>query len=107
MQKEQPPKATEPPKPTSEPKTGENGFVKIFATVGMIAGFTYLLLYFCSGESGVTEKEKEEIISRLVRWAQKGKLRKYPALLVISLFLIYYHSIGKSVDDGWKKAYEG
>ncbi len=107
VQKEQPPKATEPPKPTSEPKTGENGFVKIFATVGMIAGFTYLLLYFCSGESGVTEKEKEEIISRLVRWAQKGKLRKYPALLVISLFLIYYHSIGKSVDDGWKKAYEG
>ena len=104
VQKEQTPPE---PKPTSEPKTGEHGFVKIFATLGMIAGFTYLLLYFYTGESGVTESEKEEIISRLVRWAQKGKLRKYLALLVISLFLIYYHSIGKSVDDGWKKVYEG
>ena len=73
----------------------------------MIAGFTYLLLYFTSGDSGITEHEKEEIISRLVRWAQKGKWRKYPALILISLFLIYYHSIGKSVDVAWKKVYEG
>lgn len=95
------------PKPVGEPKTGEHTFVKIFATLGMIAGFTYLLLYFTSGDSGITEHEKEEIISRLVRWAQKGKWRKYPALILISLFLIYYHSIGKSVDVAWKKVYEG
>ncbi len=95
------------PKPVGEPKTGDHTFVKIFATLGMIAGFTYLLLYFTSGDSGITEREKEEIISRLVRWAQKGKWRKYPALILISLFLIYYHSIGKSVDVAWKKVYEG
>lgn len=90
-----------------EPATGENTQVKIFATLGMVAGFTYLLLYFASGESGITEDEKEEIISRLVRWAKKGKLRKYSALIVIMLFLVYYHSIGKSVGDEWRKVCEG
>lgn len=104
VQSKQPPAQ---PKPTSEPKTGEHTFVKIFATLGMIAGFTYLLLYFTSGESGLTEQEKEEVISRLVRWAKKGKLRRYPALLLILLFLIYYHSIGRSVDVEWKNVYEG
>lgn len=90
-----------------EPKTGDSTPVKVFATLGMVAGFTYLLLYFNSGESGITEGEKEEIISRLVRWARKGKLRKYPAILIISVFLFYYHSIGRSVSDEWKKVYEG
>lgn len=110
VQKKQTPTASELPKAAGaagEPKTGDHTFVKIFATLGMIAGFTYLLLYFTSGESGITEREKEEIISRLICWAQKGKLRKYPALLMISLFLLYYHSIGKSVDVEWKKVYEG
>lgn len=97
-----------PPKPASgEPKTGENTSVKVFATLGMIAGFTYLLLYFTGGEGGITEAEKEEVISRLVRWARRGRFRKYPALAVILLFLLYYHSIGRSVGDEWKKVYEG
>lgn len=95
------------PKPSGEPKTGENTFVKIFATLGMVAGFTYLLLYFTSGENGITEGEKEEIISKLVRWSKKGKFRKYPALILILLFLLYYHSIGKSVSDEWRKVCEG
>lgn len=91
----------------AEPKTGDSTPVKVFATLGMVAGFTYLLLYFNAGEGGITEGEKEEIISRLVRWARKGKLRKYPAILIISVFLFYYHSIGRSVSDEWKKVYEG
>lgn len=104
----QAPTKTETPKPTSgEPATGENTFVKIFATLGMVAGFTYLLLYFTGGEGGITECEKEEVISRLVRWARKGRFRKYPALAIIMLFLLYYHSIGRSVGDEWKKVYEG
>lgn len=104
------PGSTTMPKSTptgGAPRTGDPTFVKIFATMAMVAGFTYLLLYFTSGENGITEKEKEEIIYRLVRWARKGRFRKYPALLLISLFLIYYHSIGKSVDDDWKQVYEG
>lgn len=96
-----------PGRATGEPVTGESTHVKVFATLGMVAGFTYLLLYFTSGESGITEDEKEEIISRLVRWAGKGKLRKYPALIVIMLFLAYYHSIGKSVSSEWRKVCEG
>lgn len=91
----------------AEPKTGDSTPVKVFATLGMVAGFTYLLLYFNAGEGGITEGGKEEIISRLVRWARKGKLRKYPAILIISVFLFYYHSIGRSVSDEWKKVYEG
>ena len=96
-----------PKLPGREPSTGEQASVKIFATLGMIAGFTYLLLYFKSGDNGITEREKKAVISRLVHWAQKGKLRKYPALLLISLFLLYYHSIGKSVGDEWRKVCEG
>ncbi len=102
------PTKTETPKsPTGEPVTGENTFVKVFATLGMVAGFTYLLLYFTGGEGGITEGEKEEVIARLVRWAHRGKFRKYPALVIILLFLLYYHSIGRSVGDDWKKVYEG
>ena len=92
------PPGTKTPSPqsaTGEPATGENTSVKIFATLGMVAGFTYLLLYFKSADSGFTEGEKEEILSRLVRWARRGKLRKFPALIIISLFLVYYHSIGR------------
>ena len=81
--------------------------MKVFATLGMVAGFTYLLLYFTGGEGGITESEKEEVIARLVRWAHRGKFRKYPALVIILLFLLYYHSIGRSVGDDWKKVYEG
>ncbi len=93
--------------PTGEPATGDRSSVKVFATLGMVAGFTYLLMYFTSGDNGITEGEKEEIISRLVRWSRRGKFRKYPALLIISLFLLYYHSIGKSVSDEWRKVCEG
>ncbi len=100
-----PAKTTKPA--AGEPATGESTFVKVFATLGMVAGFTYLLLYFTGGESGITEGEKEEVIARLVRWARKGRFRKYPALVIILLFLLYYHSIGRSVGDEWKKVYEG
>ncbi len=100
-----PAKTTKPA--AGEPATGESTFVKVFATLGMVAGFTYLLLYFAGGESGITEGEKEEVIARLVRWARKGRFRKYPALVIILLFLLYYHSIGRSVGDDWKKVYEG
>lgn len=96
-----------PKSASGEPKTGENTSVKVFATLGMVAGFTYLLLYFTGGEGGITEAEKEEVISRLVRWARRGRFRKYPALAIILLFLLYYHSIGRSVGDDWKKVYEG
>ncbi len=103
-----PVKQTPTPGPAAgEPITGENTYVKIFATLGMVAGFTYLLLYFSSGENGITEKEKEEIVSRLIRWAQGGSFRKYPALILIWLFLIYYHSIGRSVSADWRSVCNG
>ena len=89
----------------SEPKTGDGSPVKIYATAAMIAGFGYLLLYF-EGENGITEQEKEEILSRLVSWAkQGGKIRRYLGLAIIFLFLAYYHSIGKSVSVEWKEVY--
>ncbi len=88
-----------------EPKTGDGSPVKIYATAAMIAGFGYLLLYF-EGENGITEQEKEEILSRLVSWAkQGGKARRYLGLAIIFLFLAYYHSIGKSVSVEWKEVY--
>ena len=39
----------------TEPKTGDTSHVEIYATVAMIAGLTYLLLYFADKETGMTE----------------------------------------------------
>ncbi len=86
-----------------EPKTGDSTHIQICATLAMIAGFGYLLLYF-EGENGITEQEKEEIVYRLVEWAkQGGKIRRLLGVAVIFLFLAYYHSIGKSVTVEWRE----
>ena len=88
-----------------EPKTGDSTQIQICATLAMIAGFGYLLLYF-EGENGITEQEKEEIVYRLVEWAkQGGKIRRLLGVAVIFLFLAYYHSMGKSVTVEWREVY--
>ncbi|MEH2944618.1 InlB B-repeat-containing protein [Lachnospiraceae bacterium KK002] len=88
-----------------EPQTGDSTQIQICATLAMIAGFGYLLLYF-EGENGITEQEKEEMIHRIVTWAkQGGRIRRLLGLAGIFLFLAYYHSIGKSVDVEWKEVY--
>ncbi len=79
-----------------EPQTGEFSHVEIYATLGMIAGFTYLLLYFQNGERGMTEEKKDVLISRLSRWAARGGVvRKGIACMALFLLLAYYHSIGQ------------
>lgn len=84
--------------PGPEPKTGDMSHVEIYATASMIAGFTYLLLYF--REHGMSEEKKEELVSRLVGWAKgKGGIRRLAALVLIFLLLAYYHSIGKDVPE--------
>lgn len=90
----------------SEPKTGDSTHIQIYATAAMIAGFSYLLLYF-EGEHGITESEKEEIVYRLVSWAKKGgRVRRMLGLAVIFFFLAYYHTIGKSVTVEWREVYK-
>lgn len=72
----------------------------------MIAGFTYLLLYFTDRERGMTEERKKELVSCLVAWAkQGGRSRKYLALVAIFVLLVYYHSIGKKTCTEWKAIY--
>lgn len=89
-----------------EPKTGDDTPVELCATLGMIAGFAYLLLYFADRECGMTEETKEELVSRLVGWAkQGGRLRRYLALATIFVLLVYYHSIGKKTCVRWKAIY--
>ena len=91
-----------------EPKTGDAPYLQVYATIAMIAGCIYLLLYFMDGKCGITEEEKREIIAKLVKWGEKGKrVRKYAALAAIFLFLVYYHAIGKQTVADWKEAYEG
>ena len=55
-----------------EPKTGDSTAIELYATVAMIAGLSYLLLYFGSDSRGMTEEEKKEIVSRLIRWSRRG-----------------------------------
>lgn len=79
-----------------EPKTGDPTHVEIYATIAMIAGFTYLLLYFIEERRGMTEREKEVFVAAFIRWAKKGgTFRRCCALAAIFCILVYYHSIGK------------
>ena len=73
----------------------------------MIAGFTYLLMYFTTKEHGMTKQKKEELVSRLLCWAKgKGGIKRMLALAAIFLLLAYYHGIGKKVSAEWRKACE-
>ncbi len=79
-----------------EPKTGDAAQVEIYATVAMIAGLTYLLLYFMEEGRGMTEREKEVFVAAFIRWAKKGgRFRRCCAVAAIFCLLVYYHSIGK------------
>ena len=89
-----------------EPRTGDATPLELSATLAMIAGFGYLLLYFTDKERGMTEERKKELVSCLVAWAkQGGRLRKYIALAAIFVLLVYYHSIGKKTCVEWKEVY--
>ncbi|MCM1120879.1 MAG: sortase B protein-sorting domain-containing protein, partial [bacterium] len=96
-----------PNKKDSEPKTGDAMPIELYATLAMIAGFTYLLLYFTDRKRGMTEETKKEFVTRLVGWAKRGgRLRKCLALAAIFILLVYYHSIGKKTcaEVEWKNA---
>lgn len=70
--------------------------MEIYATIAMVSGLTYLLLYFMDEERGMTEREKDVFVAAFIRWAKKGgKFRKWCALAAIFCLLVYYHSIGK------------
>ncbi len=106
-EKGEPAALAETKSPGPEPKTGDIAHVEIYATVSMIAGFTYLLMYFTTKEHGMTEQKKDELVSRLVCWAkEKGGIKRMLALAAIFLLLAYYHSIGKKVSAEWRKACE-
>lgn len=91
-----------------EPKTGHQDVsLEIYATIAMIAGLSYLLLYLNGDKSGMTEEEKNLLTGNIIRWAHKGsRFRILPALAAIFLLLFYYHSIGKAVTVEWKEVYE-
>lgn len=87
-----------------EPTTGDATPLELYATLAMIAGFTYLLLYFADGKRGMTEETKNELVAKLVGWAkQGGRIRKCLALAAIFVLLAYYHSIGKKSFVKWKE----
>ena len=89
-----------------EPKTGGNTPLELYATLAMIAGFAYLLLYFTDRKGGMTEETKKELVSRLVGWAKRGgRIRKCLALAAVSVLLVYYHGIGKKTCAEWEEIY--
>lgn len=89
----------------SEPKTADATPVELYATLAMISGLTYVILYFADRNGGMTEETKKELVSKLIRWAKRGKtLRRLLALSAIFVLLVYYHSIGKQGSVEWKEA---
>lgn len=79
-----------------EPKTGDTAYWEVYATLAMVAGLTYLLLYIMEESHGMTEREKEAAVAALIRWGKKGgAFRKCCAMAAIFGLLMYYHAIGK------------
>lgn len=90
----------------NEPQTGGFEPTQFYATLAMIAGLTYLLLYFADRRRGMTEETKKELVNKLIAWAKKGSiLRRYAALAAIFMLLVYYHSIGKRTCVEWTEVY--
>ncbi|MDE7198114.1 MAG: hypothetical protein K2O15_04435, partial [Lachnospiraceae bacterium] len=84
-----------------EPKTGDAAHVEVYATIAMIAGLAYLLLYFMEEGRGMTEREKEVFVAAFIRWAKKGgTFRRCCALAAIFCILVYYHAAGKYAGIG-------
>ncbi len=91
--------------PDSEPKTGDTDPIRLYATLAMVAGGAYLLLYFEERKGGMTEQKKKEITAGIISWGRKGgRLRKIAAFAAVFAVLFYYHSIGKREDADWKEA---
>lgn len=89
-----------------EPKTGDFEPAALYATLSMIAGLTYLLLYFADHKRGMTEETKKELVSKLTAWAKQGRIwRRYLALAAVFMLLVYYHSIGKKTAVEWTEIY--
>lgn len=81
-----------------EPGTGDTAHMEVYATIAMIAGLTYLLLYFMEESRGMTEREKDVFVAAFIRWGKKGgAFRKGCAVVAIFCLLAYYHAIGKHV----------
>ncbi len=81
-----------------EPKTGDASYLQVYATLAMIAGLTYLLLYVLEESRGMTEREKKAFVAAFIRWGKKGgAFRKCCAVAAIFCLLAYYHIIGKNV----------
>ncbi len=84
-----------------EPKTGDPSHLEVYATIAMVAGLTWLLLWFMEEGRGMSEREKEVFVAAFIRWAKKGGLfRKCCAMAAIFCILAYYHSVGRHVGVG-------
>lgn len=90
----------------NEPKTQDNTPIELCATLAMISGLTYLMLYFADHRRGMSEETKKELVSKLISWAKRGgRLRRLSALAAVFMLLVYYYSIGKQVSVEWKEVY--
>ncbi len=91
----------------NEPKTGDSAPLELAATLAMIGGMGYLMLYFMERRGGMSEEKKKELTSEIIRWAHRGgRLRRMLALAAIFVLLVYYHSIGKKAAVDWDAVYE-
>ena len=95
----EPEKPSAPDEPQKPPMTGDTARVQVYATLAMIAGMLYLLLYFADGSIGMTEEEKNKLVSRLIGWA-KGRniIVRYAAIAAVFMLLLVYHSFGRKVE---------
>ena len=85
---------------SGEPGTGDTAHMEVYATIAMIAGLTYLLLYFMEESRGMTEREKDAFVAAFIRWGKKGgAFRKGCAVVAIFCLLAYYHAIGKHLGE--------
>ena len=101
--------STNSSKKDNEPVTSGLSHTDMYATTAMIAGISYLLLYFIEKKQGMSEEEKNKLIASLIAWAKEGAgsqkgIKRVIALILIVLILFYYHAIGKKLSLEWQSA---
>lgn len=95
----------------SEPVTSGLSHINMYATIAMIAGISYLLLYFVEKKQGMSEEKKNKLVASLIAWAKSGAgsqraLKRAAAFIFIVFILVYYHAIGKKLFLEWENLYE-
>ncbi|MCM1487195.1 MAG: hypothetical protein NC203_02400, partial [Firmicutes bacterium] len=80
--------------------TADTSYTKIFIIIGVSAAYLFTVMYYSTGEYGMSEDKKNRMVKKLIAWGKKRKMiRTVPALAAILAILVFYYTIGQKTDE--------